>query len=200
MTPWVGWKTPRWPCAFCAVVPASPACFIVCGATRPSSPQTIALDMFDGMVCRCFSDFTGLRRSMPRGSKHLWVSRMQVFVCAPRPTMLQQLIWRRGRPHCAQPLTLMQASPWTRARPALAVAAAVAAFNAQVDPARAITIAHQSRRCHQQRCWRHPADVYLPAFAGGPAAFDFAIALASQQAGAAAEAYVRPQRAPSSDV
>ena len=48
-----------------------------------------------------------------------------------------------------------------------AVAAAVAAFNAQVDPARAITIAHQSRRCHQQRCWRHPADVYLPAFAGG---------------------------------
>ena len=47
---------------------------------------------------------------------------------------------------------------------------------------------------------RRPADVYLPAFAGAPAAFDFAIALASQQAGAAAEAYARPQRAPSSDV
>ena len=47
---------------------------------------------------------------------------------------------------------------------------------------------------------RRPADVYLPAFAGTPSAFDFAItapqrqeslALASRQAGAATEAYAR---------
>jgi hypothetical protein len=46
----------------------------------------------------------------------------------------------------------------------------------------------------------YPADVYLPAFTGTPTAFDFAItapqrqeslALASRQAGAAAEAYTR---------
>ena len=38
---------------------------------------------------------------------------------------------------------------------------------------------------------RRPADVYLPAFAGTPTAFDFAITAPQRQAGAAAEAYAR---------
>ena len=51
-----------------------------------------------------------------------------------------------------------------------------------------------------QSARRRPADVFLPALAGGPAALDFAItahqrqdtlALASSRAGAAAEAYAR---------
>ena len=50
------------------------------------------------------------------------------------------------------------------------------------------------------RLRRRPADVFLPAFAGSPAALDFAVtahqrqdtlAVASSRAGAAAEAYAR---------
>ena len=55
-----------------------------------------------------------------------------------------------------------------------------------------------------QSARRRPADVFLPALAGGPAALDFAItahqrqdtlALASSRAGAAAEAYARQKEA-----
>lgn len=106
---------------------------------NPPSPQTMALDMFDGMVRRCFGDFTGLHLTASQwkqaslGFAHAGLGLRSTSHHAPAAYLAS---WA-GTLHSASDIDASFCVEESKASPAVA---ALAAFNAQVDPARAIAI------------------------------------------------------------
>ena len=107
---------------------------------NPPSPQTLALDMFDGMVRRCFGDFTGLHLTASQwkqaslGFAHAGLGLRSTSHHAPAAYLAS---WA-GTLRSASDIDASFSVEESKASPA--VVAALAAFNAQVDAARAIAI------------------------------------------------------------
>ena len=107
---------------------------------NPSSPQTMALDIFDGMIRGCFGDFTGLHlttlqwKQASLGFAHAGLGLRSISDHVPAAYLVSWTSTLRSASDIDASFCM------EKSKASLAVIAALAAFNSQIDPARAITI------------------------------------------------------------